>query len=379
MLVPAIVTVFLGLYAGLIASYFRAWKKLAPYIPSKPASVTVSVIIAARNEENTLPLLLRDLQAQDYPTHLFEVIVVNDFSTDATAAAIQGAPGNFRMIMPQCKPEESGKKKAIAGGVAIAKGDLILVTDADCRVGQRWLSTMAAFCQDRGAEFVAAPVKYTYQPGVLPVLQVLDFITLQGITAASVSSDFGTMCNGANLAYTKKAFQAVGGFAGIDKVPTGDDMLLMYKIWKQDKSKVFYLKSSDATVSTGAVATWKEFLMQRRRWASKTLVYDDIRLIVVLGFVLLFNLVPVALLILGFWQPVSLLYLLFFLAIKTAIEWPFVFAVARFFNQERLMRYFFFLQPLHVFYTVFVGIWSQLGGYEWKGRAAPGPSKGGGI
>jgi cellulose synthase/poly-beta-1,6-N-acetylglucosamine synthase-like glycosyltransferase len=283
------------------------------------------------------------------------------------------------MIMPQCAPEESGKKKAIAGGVAVAKGDLILVTDADCRVGQRWLSTMAAFCQDRGAAFVAAPVKYTYQPGVLPVLQVLDFITLQGITAASVSSDFGTMCNGANLAYTKKAFQAVGGFAGIDKVPTGDDMLLMYKIWKQDKSKVFYLKSSDATVSTGAVATWKEFLMQRRRWASKTLVYDDIRLIVVLGFVLLFNLVPVALLILGFWQPFSLLYLLFFLAIKTAIEWPFVLAVAKFFNQESLMRYFFFLQPLHVFYTVFVGIWSQLGGYEWKGRATPGPSKGGGI
>ena len=113
--------------------------------------------------------------------------------------------------------------------------------------------------------------------------------------------------------------------------------------------------------------------MQRRRWASKTLVYDDKRIIAVLAFVLLLNLIPFALLVAGFMQPVYFLYLAFFLVTKTVIEWPFVASIACFFDQQKLMRYFFFLQPLHVFYTVLVGIWSQVGRYEWKGRASARP------
>jgi cellulose synthase/poly-beta-1,6-N-acetylglucosamine synthase-like glycosyltransferase len=181
------------------------------------------------------------------------------------------------------------------------------------------------------------------------------------------------MCNGANLAYTKKAFEAVDGFAGIDKVPTGDDMLLMHKIWKQNPTKVFYLKSKDTIVSTDALKTWKEFFQQRLRWASKTLVYDDLRITIVLGFVLLINLLPFALLIAGFYQPVYFIHLLAFLVIKTIIEAPFVFSVAKFYDEQRLMKYFFFLQPLHVFYTVFIGIWSQVGSYQWKGRTVKPP------
>lgn len=192
----------------------------------------------------------------------------------------------------------------------------------------------------------------------------------KGITAASVNANFHTMCNGANLAYTKTAFEAVNGFEGIDKMPTGDDMLLMHKIWKRDPAKVFYLKSKDVIVSTEPMNSWKAFFNQRRRWASKALVYDDVRIIAVLVFVLLLNLLSFVLLLAGFFQPVYFLYLLLFLIGKALIEWPFVSSVARFYGQQKLLRYFFLLQPLHVFYTVFVGIWSQFGGYQWKGRKA---------
>jgi cellulose synthase/poly-beta-1,6-N-acetylglucosamine synthase-like glycosyltransferase len=359
-------------YAVLIGFYYRQWKKLKDYTPTVPATVFVSVIIAARNEEKTLPLLIQDLYKQIYPSHLFEVIVVDDFSTDGTPFLASGWPPHFRMICPTATADESSKKKAIAAGVAQARGELILVTDADCRVGQAWVSTLASFYAETGASFIAAPVRYTYQPSPLQALQVLDFITLQGITAASVAADFGTMCNGANLAYTKKAFEAVQGFAGIDQVPTGDDMLLMYKIRQLDPSKLFYVKSRAAIVATAPMPNWTEFLQQRRRWASKTLVYDDKRLILVLAFVLLINLLPVVFFAMAIFQTKYLLYWICFLFGKALVEYPFVKSVSAFYGQQHLMRWFFFLQPLHVFYTVFVGIWSQVGGYEWKGRVAPG-------
>ena len=371
MLLPATLVLMLALYAALMFFYTRQWKKLRTYTPLVTPAVRVTVVIAARNEEKTLPLLLHDLARQDYPASLFDVIIVNDFSTDGTAALEQDLPANSQMLLPEGPPERSSKKKAIAAGVAAARGELLVVTDADCRVGKSWLRTMASFYTETGARFIAAPVKYTYQPSLLQLLQVLDFMTLQGITAASVGAHAGTMCNGANLAYPKAAFESVGGFAGIDKVPTGDDMLLMYKIWKQAPEKVFYLKSKDAVVITAPMKTWTSFFAQRRRWGSKTLVYDDKRLLLVLAFVLLLNLLPVGLLLAGFFQPLYFLYPLFFLVGKTIIEWPFVASVASFYGEKKLMRYFFFLQPLHVFYTVFVGIWSQVGGYEWKGRASP--------
>ncbi len=331
--------------------------------------IFVSVVIAARNEELTLPHVINDLFAQDYPAHLWEVIIVNDYSTDDTAALVSTLSGStMRMILPHCPSEQSSKKRAIETGVKEAKGELILITDADCRVGSQWVSTTANFYKEKEAAFIAAPVKFSHDNSVLQIFQSLDFITLQGVTAASVAANFHSMCNGANLAYTKKVFEGVNGFEGIDKVATGDDMLLMHKIWKKAPDKVFYLKSKEAIVSTKAMTTWKEFFMQRKRWASKTFVYDDYRIVVVLVFILLLNILFFVLLIAAFINKLYWIHFASFLIGKTIIEWPFVFSVAKFYDEQKLMRYFFFMQPLHIFYTVFVGLLSQFGKYEWKGR-----------
>jgi cellulose synthase/poly-beta-1,6-N-acetylglucosamine synthase-like glycosyltransferase len=362
--------IFLTLYAILILFYYGQWKKAIDYLPSvREVSTKISVIIAARNEEKHLPLLLQDLIKQDYPSHLFEVIVVNDFSTDATATVMElYHQSNFKMILPGSSPETSSKKKAINTGINEANGELIIVTDADCRVTSSWVSIMTAFYKEKDAAFIAAPVKFSHNNSLLQIFQSLDFITLQGITAASVSSGFHNMCNGANLAYTKKSFKAVNGFEGIDKIASGDDMLLMHKIGKQQPQKIFYLKSKQAIVSTAPALTWKDFFMQRRRWASKTMVYNDYRIIVVLAFILLYNGLFFVLLIASFFHEIYWIHLVAFLTCKTIIEWPFVYSVSKFYGEQRLMRYFIFIQPLHIFYTVFVGVWSQFGKYEWKGR-----------
>jgi cellulose synthase/poly-beta-1,6-N-acetylglucosamine synthase-like glycosyltransferase len=203
---------------------------------------------------------------------------------------------------------------------------------------------------------------------VVEVFQALDFMVLQGITAASVSSRFHSMANGANLAYTKVAFANVNGFEGIDRVASGDDMLLMYKIWKQGSEGVVYLKSKTAIVSTQPMATWGAFFQQRRRWASKTFYYDDKRVLAVAAFVYLFNVWCVVLLVAGLINDSHIWLLWVFLLIKFIIEFPFVFSVSRFYDEKALMLYFPFFQPLHILYTVSVGLWSQWGSYKWKGR-----------
>lgn len=360
----------LVIYALLFAYYTKGWRSLPPfYSPQEHSAVFISVIVPARNEEERLPGLLNALTEQSYPTELFEVLVVDDYSTDNTAAVVQSFPGmNIKLIPPLVAAELSSKKKAIEAGVMQAKGELVVTTDADCYPGKDWLKTIAAFYVEKDAAFIAAPVKYCPPGFPLQIFQVLDFITLQGITGASVHLKFHDMCNGANLAYKKSAFLEVNGFEGIDHVATGDDMLLMHKIRKVYPEKVFYLKSEAAIVQTPAMPGWKEFLVQRKRWASKSLVYRDRRIIAALALVLMINLVFIILVAASFIQPWYWWLTAGFLLMKTIIEWPFVHKVSRFFNQQSFSVYFPFFQPLHILYTIYTGISSQFGKYEWKGR-----------
>jgi len=362
--------VLLLLYGCLLFFYRKSWQSLSNFEVTENVNRSfISVIISARNEEKKIGNLIDSLKAQSYPQNSFEIIVADDFSTDNTAAVVNNFNlPNLCLIQPNIQANASSKKKSIEAAIKIAKGELIVTTDADCIPPVNWLQTINNFYIEKKAAFIAAPVKFSYNKTVLQIFQAIDFLTLQGITAASVAANFHTMCNGANLAYKRQAFSDVNGFDGIDKVASGDDMLLMYKIWKRNPGKVFYLKSKEAIVTTQPMLSWKDFFMQRRRWASKTFIYDDKKIIVVLAFVYLLNCLFFVLIAVSFFNSLYWLYVIGFLLLKTFVEWPFVSAVAKFYEEQKLMKYFFFFQPLHIFYTVVVGAFSQFGKYEWKGR-----------
>jgi poly-beta-1,6-N-acetyl-D-glucosamine synthase len=361
------VIVLFVVYSIVLTRYWLVWRRIPDFIPASDPKTTISVIIPARNEEENIGALLHALHEQTYPSTLFEVIVIDDHSTDETATLVRQFRG-VKLLRLQEDGINSYKKKAIETGIAASTGELIVTTDADCIPRPHWLEHIAALKEEKDSVFIAAPVVFQCNSSVLQMFQAMDFMVLQGITGAAVHKNIHSMCNGANLAYTREAFDHVGGFSGIDQIASGDDMLLMHKIWKQYPQQVHYLKSHDAIVSTQPMKTWKEFFNQRKRWASKAAKYDDKRLFEVLLLVYFVNLSFLVLLIAGFWNYTYWIALGAAWALKTIVELPFFISLARFFNKTWAIKLFFFFQPLHIAYTILSGFLGQLGKYEWKGR-----------
>jgi len=360
------------LYGVVIERYRKGWNRIPviDYTLHEPHTF-VSVIIAARNEAGNISRLMLSLQKQEYPTELFEIIIAEDDSEDETYSLLQSysAISNLKVIsLLQNELKTGHKKHAIETAIKAAKGTLIITTDADCTFPARWLSTMVAAYENSGAKMIAAPVKFEGTHSFLFLFQVLDFFSLQGITGAAVYNQYHILCNGANLAYEKKIFEEVKGFEGVNDIASGDDMLLMEKIWTKYPGKVSYLKSNDAIVSTIPPQTWKGFMNQRIRWAGKTAHYENKRILRIMLLVYALNISFLVLLIMSFWMNLGLFFLLLFLLAKIVIEFPFIQSVASFFNQSYTLKYFPLLQPIHILYTILTGFLARFSGFEWKGR-----------
>ncbi|WP_346316708.1 glycosyltransferase [Chitinophaga sp. YIM B06452] len=376
----ALLIVTLGLaflYGILMLSYTYGWSRLKIFDPAAHAytfNTKVSVIIPARDEEKNLPPLLEALQQQSYPANLFEVIVVDDFSSDGTADVVRYFPAtNMRVIRMSDRISHhqrlnSYKKKAIELAISEATGHLIVTTDADCLMGPKWLESIVKFYETYRPQLIAAPVVYHREEGFFQKLQSLDFMTMQGITGAVAYLQTGTMCNGANLAYEKTAFEEVGGFTGIDMIASGDDMLLMYKIYHAYPDGVRYLKSSDAVVRTLPVETVKGFMNQRIRWSSKADKYEDKRITRVLVLVYIWNVLLLLMAIVAVFSPQMWPWLGWIMVYKIVLELIFLVPVAGFFRKRSLLPWFIPGQPFHIIYVVMAGWLGKFGTYEWKGR-----------
>lgn len=356
------------LYAGLILYLHGLWNKVPRYTAgSAPSSIRFSILIPARNEAQHIGHLLTAISQQQYDPSLFEVIVIDDDSEDETVAVVGRFPG-VRCLPLEPHGSNAYKKMALTQGIRESRFEWTITTDADCLPGPFWLATLASFIQQQQPQWVVAPVRMKTNGSLLSMFQALDFMTLQGITAAGVHSGTLNMCNGANLAYPKSAFQAVRGFEGIDQIASGDDMLLMQKITRAFPGSARYLLSPDAIVLTEPAPDWRSFIQQRIRWASKATYYEDKGMKAVLLLVYLLNLSILGFFLLGIFDRTALWTGVGLLLGKILVEYPFVYALSRFFGYRNGLLVFPFLQPLHILYTVLAGAGGWAGRYEWKGR-----------
>lgn len=362
---------------ALTASYFFGlayfilkWIKEKKYHPAgKGFSTFASIIVPARNEKDNIANILNDISAQDYPPGLFEIIVVDDSSEDETferASGLQPSILNLRLI----KPGNSlpGKKNAIVQAISQSRGELIITTDADCRMGKSWLSTLVSFYEEKKPEMIIAPVCFHDEKSFFGKVQSLEFLSLGAITGASAISGIPMMANGANLAYTKRAFLKVGGFMGNEDAPSGDDILLLIKFKKKFPGKIKYLKSPEATVFTSPSATVPDFINQRKRWVSKSRFYRDAVIIGSSWLLLLFNFLIPVLLCLSMVNKGFAEILIVSFSVKFFIDFLFLFLAASFFDRKSLLWLYFPVQIMYVFYVPVISIAGLTGNFTWKGR-----------
>ena len=363
-----------------MALYAYCWKRL-PFFNMSPVEdlqprTFISVLIPARNEEDNIIMCLNSILKGSYPQNLYEIIVIDDHSEDATIERVAGL-NNAHIKLIELKnhiklaDNQPFKKRAIEAAISQAVGNLIVTTDADCIAPMDWLHLLASFYEKTGKRFIAAPVNFHAELSAFERFQSLDYVGMMGITGAGVEGRFTHMCNGANLAYDKKLFYEVDGFHGIDHVASGDDMLLMQKIARSHPETLGFLKNPAATILTKAKPTIGDFLSQRLRWASKSSSYTEFFTVFQLAMVFFFccNILLSLCLSIFYDNTIFIIFLFSFIG-KTISDYFFLRIMAGFFNRRDLMRPFLPPQYLHVLYIIVVGFLSNFKKrYNWKGRS----------
>jgi cellulose synthase/poly-beta-1,6-N-acetylglucosamine synthase-like glycosyltransferase len=360
-----------GLYLVIVTYLIKGWASLKqPQINPGPFHTRVTVLIAARDEEKNIRATIEDLLAQDYPHELTEIIIVDDHSTDNTAAIISSyANRGVKLLQLEAgQVLNSYKKKAIAEAIRRSTGDLMVATDADCRMGPKWLSTIVGYFEAEGMLMISSPVTYFEEKTLFERMQTLEFSFLIGIGASFIGNNRASTCNGANLAYRKDTFYEVGGFSGIDDLASGDDELLLQKVAARFPGRIGFLKNRDAIVYTHAKHNLESFLQQRRRWASKSTKYKDKKIIALAVSMWLFNLLLIVNASLSFYDSYFFQLFLLQIGLKYLFEIIFLMPVLGFFKCAGLILLISIVAPLHIIYVVYIGIMGNTGKYAWKGR-----------
>ncbi|MEX0981652.1 MAG: glycosyltransferase [Bacteroidales bacterium] len=331
-------------------------------------SVKVSVIIPVRNEFYSLPLLIDDLDKQNYLQENYEVIFVNDHSNDGSETYLIEICQS-RMNFSFCSLDSGflGKKQAIDKGCSIAKGDWIIQTDADCRLPSGFISGHADLAFAGKAGLIAGPVLTESGKGMWCSLESIEMMSLTGTGMASFLLGRPVMCSGANLSYNKAFYMEVR--EEVLKVPSasGDDMFLLMQAKKLDKGMA-YLNSFEHLVTTSLNGSIYSFISQRVRWGSKARFYSDRDLLFLSMVVWLTNAIITLYLVGSFFIPLLLPFFLASWIIKSGVDFRVLYLVARIFRRTRQLRWFPLAALFYYFYVTVAGLLAMYGKYSWKDR-----------
>lgn len=229
----------------------------------------VSVIIAARNEEDNIAKCLYSILNNKFPNDKFEVVAVNDDSSDDTEKLII----DIQKIFPNLvllnskdyhKTNLKGKIRALSYGIESSKGDIIMMTDADCLISENWIQSVINYF-DNHTGLVCGITKIDKKDSIFPIIQSLDWIFLQSIATSSSGINVPLSCIGNNLSVRKSVYQEIGGYENIAFSVT-EDLALLRTIKKSGKYKIKYPIDDNCVVVTNPCTSFKELYNQKRRW-----------------------------------------------------------------------------------------------------------------
>ncbi|MHB2155382.1 glycosyltransferase [Calditrichota bacterium GD2] len=333
------------------------------------AKLAVSVIVCAHNEEKNLPDCLKRLARQNYPGEKIEFIIVNDRSTDRTPQIIHqyaSKDTRFKAVAINDRiPDFAPKKRAIHTALQQARGEIILLTDADGRPGYRWVETMVSYFTD-DTHMVIGYAPYRIKPArhFVKRLLALEYLSHAAIAAASTGLGWPLTCVGTNMAYRKTLYEEVGGFGPYKAHLSGDDDLFLTLVREAGKYKIKYANDAHAHVFNNPPRLWSKFLHQRLRYASKGFDYPAK---VTIGLILyyLFNLLLAGKTVYSLATfSISGGFLLIW-TLKMGGEFLFMNKAARTLKDLRSLVVFPIVSFLHPFYVVLFGALGQLGYFQW--------------
>ena len=362
------------IYAALIIAFIIGFEKVTLFKNTdKTSKNRFSIIIPFRNEAHNLPELLKSLSALNYPAELFEILLVNDVSEDNFRSIIeefknQNSSLNLQLIN-NVRKSLSPKKDAINTAINLSNFEWIVTTDADCIVPKLWLQLFNQFIDDEKPVFISAPVKFSLQNSFLLHFQQLNFTSLMGSTIGGFGIKEPFMCNGANLCYRKKTFLELKGFENNNNIASGDDIFLLEKMLKAYPKKVKFLKSGESIVETKSENTWKLFINQQIRWASKSASYKNLFAKFVGILVFLESLLVIVFGILSLWFPQFWPYFPFVFAAKIIVDFILITQTTLLLKSTKSLKYYLPVSLLYPFFIVFIGCLSTFKNYEWKGRS----------
>ena len=374
---PPIIQMLLGLcvafYAIVILGLVVGLRRLI--VPGTTAQPFVSVVVAARNEERNIGKLLDCLTRQDYSQ--FEIIIVNDRSTDGTAAIIeqfQNVHRNLRRIdILSADPKMPSKKNALAKGIAESRGEILCFTDADCLPPPRWIADLVAMFDDRTG-LVAGYSPYRARPDHCSKTSLLsrllmnftEYEEFKGAiwAAGAIGWHLGWLCTGRSLAYRRRVYEEVGGFEKIKQSVSGDDDLFLQLVRHETAWNVRYATAPTSFVPTFPPENMREFVQQRVRHFSAGkffrlpmkaffLCFHTANTLIVLSFVLS-----------AIFQP-SHVYIWPYV-LKFLIDALLFFSSARVFGQAKFSVAFPVYELLYVAYNSAIGPLGFTKTVEWK-------------
>jgi poly-beta-1,6-N-acetyl-D-glucosamine synthase len=368
MIILALIVISTLAYVGLIIGFTiglkRAFSKSQSYDESK---TSVSVVVAFRDEASNLQDLLEAMIHQTFPKDKFEVILVNDHSSDSSISIIEHyckLYANFRLVnLPE---DKHGKKAAVALGVESSNHDLIALTDADCCPSEYWIECISSTAK-KGVALILGPVVMLPVEGFGQKLQALEYSSLMASAVGSFGIGHPIIASSANLAFRNDLLQFDVKSLN-PEVTSGDDMFLLHEAKRQKRGVIQFVNDNRAIVRTAAELTIAKALSQRKRWASKSIHYKDFDTIFVGFIVLIYNLLIVVVFFAAFFVIKCFIYLFILLTIKTLVDYLLINRYLKFTGQEVLLKVFL---PLQVVYPVYI-VYSFLSGIFiknlWKGR-----------
>ena len=325
----------------------------------------VSVVIAAKNEEQRITPTLKSLEKLDYPSDKLEIIIVDDASIDNTADVIEGYAKNHTNWYALRITEESdkfhAKKVALAAGVEKASGEIIFTTDADCEVPASWIRTMAAYFTPRTDMVLGySPLK----TGKGFLARFLDFDNLFSaiVVAAPTVLGFPVSSVGRNMAFRKEAYKRIGGYRALTAFKSGDDIHLTERMRDNSKGKIVFCADPETFVLSQPPATGRDIFYQQIRKNSKILDKSFrsavISVLLFFAFVLFYTL--------PLFNPAWLTVWLTVWTIKFVLEFTGLWQAAHLFKAQRTIPLFPLMQVVYPLYVMVFGLLGTLHLYKWK-------------